>query len=74
MEQYSIGFLRCTSNSVHGPYFIHVISFVSVSHALRAHSMIYFYERGGGLLERGLIYNFCLKRGPIRDEGLIELL
>ena len=53
-ELYSIGFLRCTSDSVDGPYFIHVISFVVDLRALRPHSIIYFYERGG-LIERGLI-------------------
>ena len=55
-------FLRSTSTSVHKPYFMHVISYGSIFHALTTHSVISFHDRGG-LIERGPICNFCLKWG-----------
>ena len=42
-------FLRRTSISVHGSYFVRVTSSGSICHALGAHSAIYFYKREGGL-------------------------
>ena len=35
----------------------------SIIHAFTAHSITYFNERGGSLIERGFIRNFCLQRG-----------
>ena len=36
------------------PYLINVFSSRSISHLLRIHSINYFHERGGGLVEKGL--------------------
>ena len=52
------------SNSIYGPYFMCVISLVSALRVLRAHSIIYFHEiGGGGLIERGGYLQLLLVRG-----------
>ena len=56
--------LRSTSNCVHWPYLIPVISSESIFHTLRTQSTSYFDERGG-LIEKEDYLQFELEKGAL---------